>query len=155
DVSGEAYGGGKTRKLELLLADAVRAKCTRVVTSGGAGSNQAVATAAYGRALGLEVEVLLLPQPPSDHVRENLLAAHAFGASLVAVASNEAIERAEREATGAYVIPTGGSTPLGNVAFVSAGFELAAQVRAGEMPEPDVIFIPLGTMGSAAGLAIG
>ncbi|MEJ2522600.1 MAG: pyridoxal-phosphate dependent enzyme, partial [Gammaproteobacteria bacterium] len=43
----------------------------------------------------------------------------------------------------------------GTVGFVSAAFELAAQVRAGLLPEPDLIYLALGTMGTAAGLALG
>jgi D-cysteine desulfhydrase len=38
---------------------------------------------------------------------------------------------------------------------VNAGFELKEQVSSGLMPEPDTIFIPFGTMGTALGLTIG
>ena len=39
--------------------------------------------------------------------------------------------------------------------FVAAGLELAQQVREGEIPEPDRLYVAAGTLGTAAGLAIG
>lgn len=51
--------------------------------------------------------------------------------------------------------PVGGSDPVTTLGFVNAAFELAAQVRAGLLPKPDAIFVPLGTCGTAAGLALG
>ena len=38
---------------------------------------------------------------------------------------------------------------------VAAGLELAEQVARGEMPTPDYLFVPLGSMGTAAGLLVG
>ena len=162
DLSGAAYGGGKTRKLEFFLADA-RAKGAReIVTFGAFGSNQAVATALYGAAQGFSVTLLLAPQKPSAFVRTNLLAARRAGAMIrvvhggVAEAEAEA-KRAAKAAKGVapYLVPPGGSSPLGNLAFVNAAFELAEQVGSGVCPLPDCIYLAMGTMGSAVGLAIG
>jgi D-cysteine desulfhydrase len=44
---------------------------------------------------------------------------------------------------------------LGAIGYVNAAFELAAQVRAGLLREPDVIYVPMGSMGTCAGLALG
>lgn len=49
----------------------------------------------------------------------------------------------------------GGSSPLGNVAFVDAGVSLAQRARGGELPVPDAVVTALGSTGSAVGLAIG
>ncbi|MRG93908.1 1-aminocyclopropane-1-carboxylate deaminase/D-cysteine desulfhydrase [Polyangium spumosum] len=162
DLSGAAYGGGKTRKLEFFLADA-RAKDTReIVTFGAFGSNQAVATALYGAAQGFAVTLLLAPQTPSPYVRKNLLAARRAGATIRVVHGGvaEAEALAKRAAKGAkgrapYLVPPGGSSPLGNLAFVNAALELAEQVGAGVCPLPDCIYLAMGTMGSAVGLALG
>jgi D-cysteine desulfhydrase len=54
-----------------------------------------------------------------------------------------------------YMLPPGGSTPLGALGYVNAGLELAAQVGAGELPQPEAIILPVGTGGTAAGLALG
>jgi D-cysteine desulfhydrase len=52
-------------------------------------------------------------------------------------------------------IPWGGSSPLGAIGFVAAGLELAAQLDALGQPPPQAIYVPLGTMGTAAGLVLG
>ena len=54
-----------------------------------------------------------------------------------------------------YIIPLGGSCPLGAVGYVEAAFELKEQIEKGEMPKPDVIYVTLGTGGTAAGLLLG
>jgi D-cysteine desulfhydrase len=53
------------------------------------------------------------------------------------------------------LVPTGGSSARGDLGFVSAGLELAEQVRAGELPEPAQVFVPVGTGGTLAGLVLG
>lgn len=160
DVSAPEYGGGKPRKLEFLLGEAQAAHAARVITWGGAGSNQAVAVAAHAARLDLAVTLLLLPQRSSPELRNNLLAGAAFGAELRPVSSQAQAQRvaadlAVVENPPAYVVPMGGSSPLGNVGFVNAGFELDEQIRSGALPEPDAVYIAMGTMGSAIGLLIG
>ena len=53
------------------------------------------------------------------------------------------------------VIPFGGTNEHGTIGFVNAAFELADQIASGVLPEPDVVYVPFGSMGTAAGLAIG
>ncbi len=53
------------------------------------------------------------------------------------------------------LVMPGGSSPLGCVGFVEAALEIEAQVRAGVLPKPDVIAVPVGSMGTAAGLLAG
>jgi 1-aminocyclopropane-1-carboxylate deaminase/D-cysteine desulfhydrase-like pyridoxal-dependent ACC family enzyme len=52
-------------------------------------------------------------------------------------------------------IELGGSCPTGALGYVEAGLELAEQVDRGECPEPEFVYVALGTGGTAAGLAIG
>lgn len=156
DRAGAVYGGSKVRKLELLIGAAEAAGHTTLVASGGVGSNQTLSTAFYARLRGLSARLYLLPERPSAAAREHLLAQAELGAEQHLVGSDAQVERAVRRAKDApYVIALGGSSPLGNVGFVEAGLELAAQVRAGMLPEPAVIYLPLGTGGSAVGLALG
>jgi 1-aminocyclopropane-1-carboxylate deaminase/D-cysteine desulfhydrase-like pyridoxal-dependent ACC family enzyme len=164
DLSGAAYGGNKVRKLEFLLGDALAAGATDIITFGAAGSNHALATAVYGAQLGLKVHSLLLPQPNARYVRRNLLAGVASGADLHHYADRAhllrgaaSLKRALRQRTGreAYVIPFGGTTATSTAGSVSAGLELAAQIGRGDLPEPDVVYAVLGSMGTAAGVALG
>ena len=43
----------------------------------------------------------------------------------------------------------------GIVGFVNAGLELATQVESGRLPEPDIIYVACGTLGTAASLVLG
>lgn len=162
DLSGMTYGGGKTRKLEFYLAEAKARQAREVITFGGYGSNQAVATALWGKAHGFAVQLMLAPQMPSEYVKKNLLAMRNAGAVIevvrdgVGAAEARAQEKVRRlSERSVYVVPPGGSSPLGNVAFVNAALELAEQVRAGVCPAPDCIYLAMGTMGSAVGLWLG
>jgi D-cysteine desulfhydrase len=60
-----------------------------------------------------------------------------------------------RDGVDPYLIPAGGSSPVGALGFVNAGFELKVQVDAGDLLEPFAVVVPLGTMGTAAGLLLG
>jgi D-cysteine desulfhydrase len=59
------------------------------------------------------------------------------------------------ESSPPYRIPAGGSSPVGSIGFVNAGFELAAQIQNRELPMPDALFVTFGTMGTVAGLTLG
>jgi D-cysteine desulfhydrase len=106
---------------------------------------------------------VLLPQPVTDHVRHCLLLHHAFGcemhlaASVPAVAATAVRRLARGMAAGEplAIIPTGGTSALGAIGYVNAACELADQIRAGLLPEPKAIFVPVGTAGTAAGLLLG
>jgi len=54
-----------------------------------------------------------------------------------------------------YVIPGGGSSPLGVLGYVNAALELDEQIRTGACPDPELIYIATGSMGTVCGLAIG
>jgi len=163
DQSSPRYGGNKVRKLELLLGRALARGRRRVVTAGALGTHHGLATAAFGEQLGLETELLLWPQPLTDHVRSNLRAGLAFGARvqllrhpvLLPIALASILARGRREHAPFELIPPGGSDGLGTLGYVDAGLELAEQVERGLLPAPDYIWLPAGTCGTAAGLALG
>lgn len=158
DLSGLHYGGNKVRKLEFLLADALRAGAKEVVTLGFAGSNHALATAIYANQLGLRCTSLLMPQVNAHYVRRNLLASHRHGARLMPCANLLTLSLRllfKLARPGVRLIPAGGSCPLGVIGYVNAAFELKEQIIAGEIPEPDFIYVPMGSMGTSAGLILG
>jgi 1-aminocyclopropane-1-carboxylate deaminase/D-cysteine desulfhydrase-like pyridoxal-dependent ACC family enzyme len=157
DLSDATYGGNKVRKLRHLLADARERGATRVVTLGGVGSHHVLATGIFGKLAGLRVDAALLGQPRSAHVLETLRASAAQGIGLFPADSyREAAGLLSAwAANGAYVIPAGGSNRIGTLGVIEAARELAAQVRGGDLPEPDLIVVPLGSGGTAAGLLAG
>jgi 1-aminocyclopropane-1-carboxylate deaminase/D-cysteine desulfhydrase-like pyridoxal-dependent ACC family enzyme len=166
DKTHDVVGGNKVRKLELLLADARARGATHVWTVGAAGSHHVLATTYFGRREGFSVGAILVPQPRTEHVVLVLRASLALGLEAKAVGSwgsamatilwrlgpGRASDHAGRRS---HFITVGGSNTLGAMAYVRAARELAGQVRAGEMPEPDLCVVALGSGGTAAGLAAG
>jgi D-cysteine desulfhydrase len=162
DRSGRPYGGNKVRKLEFLLGAALDAGCSQVVTGGGIGSNHVLATATYAREVGLDLRAVQFPQPVTEHVRENLRSLARFDPELRLARSQVLFpvsllrERlaARRDGDRASV-PLGGSSPVGTLGFVEAGWELARQVERGACPHPDVVVVPASSGGTLAGLVVG
>ena len=163
-MSSQIYGGNKIRKLEFLLGDALRKGAKGVLTFGFAGSNHALATAVYAQKLGLKGISILLDQPNARYVRRNLLLSHVCGAENHHFKNKIAayiptimalLQKKLKQGKFPYIIGPGGSSPLGAIGYVNAGFELKAQIARGLMPEPDKVFVALGTMGTAVGLTIG
>lgn len=154
------YGGNKPRKLEFLLADARAKNAETIVTYGGVGSGCALATTVYAHELGFKHCVLMLKnQPNSPVVRHNLLLDYYYGAELRFSNNNQASRSAAQEilrnSPTAYLIPLGGSNEIGAIGFVNAACELKEQIQQGAVQEPDLIYIPVGSCGSVAGLLLG
>jgi len=162
---GRVYGGNKPRKLEFVLPRALVTGARTIMTTGPLGTHHGLATALYGRELGLNVALLLTYQRPNDHIIRQLCRMQRAGADLHYTRSGPmtamtapylALKYAARDrGRRPYLLPPGGSTPLGALGYVSAALELAQQVKGGEAPEPDSIVLPVGTGGTAAGLALG
>ncbi len=160
----QLFGGNKVRKLEFLLADALRHNAQSVLTFGCIGSNHATATATYAQELGLRCYLMLTPQPVSPIVIRNLNLMFAADAD-IAFCSNRKERMDETIATYfnskfdhgdyPYFIPTGGSVSTGIIGFVNAAFELRQQINDGLLSEPDLIYVPTGSCGTTAGLALG
>jgi D-cysteine desulfhydrase len=161
DLGGSPYGGNKVRKLEFILADARARGARRLITAGAAGSHHALATTIYGRRLGFDVTLVLFPQPLTAHVREVLLAGHAYGADLRWTRRMETVPlrlahaRIAHRADRPYMVAPGGSDALGTLGYVSAGLELVEQLKHGRVPRPTAVYVAAGTLGTVAGLAIG
>ena len=157
DLTDARYGGNKVRKLEHLLERARARGAKRLVTVGAVGSHHVLATAVHGTRLGFEVEAVLVPQPRTSHVVEDLRADLALGVKAYPTRSwaMVPVKVALRVLAGSYYVPVGGSNVDGAMGYADAARELADQVRAGAMPEPDVVVVTLGSGGTAAGLVAG
>jgi D-cysteine desulfhydrase len=157
------WGGNKVRKLEWLIPDARRRGRRSILTFGGLGTNWGLATALYAREYGLETALALVDQPVDDHVRAQLARLEASGARIhrtrtkarTAAMLPWLIARSARGGHPPYLLPAGGSSPAGALGYVEAALEIAAQVADGSLPEPAHVVVPVGTGGTAAGLAVG
>ena len=164
DKSSPLYGGNKIRKLEFLLGKAVHDRATHIITFGYAGSNHTLATAVFARELGLSPISIHLPQHNARYVRNNILyqerlhaAMHQFDGMNAIKIGVVKIILARLLSTGKIpsIIPPGGSSVLGVVGVVGSIFELKRQIEGGELPEPDLIYLPVGSCGTAAGVLLG
>jgi D-cysteine desulfhydrase family pyridoxal phosphate-dependent enzyme len=161
DLTGLAFGGNKARKLEYLLADALANEATTLVTEGAVQSNHARITAAAAAIAGLRSLLVLDARHGSD-IAGNLLLDHLLGTE-VRIVPDKAARTAlmasigdELRAAGErpYVIPTGGSVPIGATGYVNMVAELLAQlVSCGEAPSR--LYFATGSMGTQAGLVVG
>ena len=172
DLTGFTESGNKIRKLEFLLADAVEQKATRIITAGGAQSNHTRATAFACRRLGLPVSIIVREPKDGSHAElsGNLLLNAMCGAELRYLSYQDYqeaggiyrpfLEQFAREATARgevhYVIPEGGSVPLGSWGYINAVEELATTWKqAVGTSEPDALFCAVGSGGTHAGLHLG
>src|SRR5512144_1371947 len=82
DLTGLAFGGNKTRKLEFVLAEAQANGARTLVTVGAAQSNHCRQTAALAARVGLDC-ILVLSGEPEEQPTGNLLLDELFGAEIV------------------------------------------------------------------------
>lgn len=158
DLTGLALGGNKTRKLEYILADALKQGCDTIITAGAAQSNHCRQTAAAAAKLNLQCHLLLGGEAPVK-AQGNLLLDHIFDCHIHWTGSNrkgEDIARifAQLQTAGKkpYIVPYGGSNELGAVSFIDAVAELQQQKNSGEFSH--VVFAS-SSGGTHAGLILG
>lgn len=166
DCTGLAGGGNKTRKLEFLLGQAMVEGADTLVTQGAVQSNHVRQTAAAAAAHGLACEIILEERTGSkavDYTRNgNVLLDLMFGASIRRVpggtdmaAELEISAEAVRARGGKpYVIPGGGSNPIGALGYVDCAREIVVQADELDMPI-DRIVTATGSAGTHAGLVAG
>jgi D-cysteine desulfhydrase family pyridoxal phosphate-dependent enzyme len=163
DLTGFAFGGNKTRKLDFLVADAKNKAYDTLIGVGANQSNFCRITAAAGKVAGMEVHLLLSGTKPVK-ATANLMLDYLFGAIVHHTNSteNEAVEeeskKLESELTKSgkkvYRMPMGGSTPLGALGYLNAFIEIL-EFSNKNKTYFDKIFLASGSGGTQAGLELG
>ncbi len=177
DLTGLAFGGNKSRKLEFIVPDILAKRAEVLVTWASLQSNWAMQAAAAAVRFGVQPVLVLFktydlpPEPDANILLDHLLGAEmrfreAGRGKLVTqdfalAAAEEAA--AEHRAAGrrVYVIPVGGSVPaadmdrpLGAVAYVDAFAEMLGQAKAAGFL-PDAVVHSTGSGATQAGLIVG
>ncbi len=157
DLTGLAFGGNKTRKLEFLIAEA-QAQGTKMLISGGAiQSNHCRQTAAAAARYGFECTLVLTGEYPK-RPSANFLLNQLFGAKIITVADRkdrdqvlqETFDNAVVDGKKPYLVPYGGSSPTGALAYAFAVEEIIQQnINA------DWIVFGTSSGGTHAGLVLG
>lgn len=166
DATGFAAGGNKGRKLEFLMGAALKAGADTVITTGALQTNHGRQTAAAAAKLGLKCVLVLADsvanRSSAYHASGNLLLDRLTGAEIRRLpASINADEEMTRIATELrsvghvpYVIPSGGSSPIGALGYAVAGEEIAQQSEVLGIRPAEVLFAT-GSGGTQVGLMLG
>lgn len=169
DLTGPAGGGNKTRKLEFLVGDALRAGADTLVAVGALQSNHTRQTAAAAARTGMQCALLHNEWTPDRAQRYravgNLLMSEVMGARLYVDRTprtlgqhgrlDELVGILKRDGLRPYVIPRGGSDhPLGSVGYMLCAAEIVEQSLATGRPF-DYLVHCTGSSGTQAGLLAG
>jgi L-cysteate sulfo-lyase len=166
DCTGMGLGGNKARKLEFLLGQAQQQQYNHVVTLGAVQSNHVRQTAAAASRLGLGCTVLLEhrhPHADADYLHNgNVLLDELFGAQRVDYPGGTDMlaelskmgDQLRAKGLRPYLIPSGGSNPVGTLGYVKAAQELLQQAHQQSL-QIDQIMLASGSAGTQAGLVIG
>lgn len=166
DLMGIGGGGNKLRKLEFLIGEALSEGCDTFITTGARQSNHARLSAAAAARAGLACELVLtdtVGRHDEAYVRNgNVLLDDLFGAAVIrrpsgtdalSVASERAAQLADIGRR-AYVVGSGGSSPLGCLGYAACAQEILAQEQEAGLRFGRIV-VPNGSSGTHAGLAAG
>lgn len=166
DCTGLSTGGNKTRKLEFLVADALSKGADTLITQGATQSNHARQTAAAAAKFGMECHLLLEDRTrdasPDYTLNGNVLLDRLHGATISKRpgGADMAAELADLEARlreagrKPYVIPGGGSNPVGALGYANAALELVSQANDRGLEIAHLVHAT-GSAGTQAGLVAG
>jgi L-cysteate sulfo-lyase len=166
DCTGLSSGGNKTRKLEFLMAEAQARNADVVITQGATQSNHARQTAAAAAKLGIECIILLEDRTgftdEAYTLNGNVLLDQLHGASIskrkggtnMQAEMELVADDLERTGRRPYVIPGGGSNPVGALGYVNCAIELLAQANDMGL-RIDLVVHATGSAGTQAGLVAG
>jgi L-cysteate sulfo-lyase len=169
DCTALAFGGNKTRKLEYVMADAVKKGANVMITIGGLQSNWARQMASAARKLGMDVVLVLEGKKPAIY-QGNLLLDHIMGCELrfqeipqeeedreiqgECPITGQIAEDLRKKGKVPYAAPLGAATPLGNLGYMNAVLELKEQTERMGI-RMDYIVVTTGTGGTQAGVELG
>jgi L-cysteate sulfo-lyase len=166
DCTGLASGGNKTRKLEFLMAEALQQGADTIITQGATQSNHARQTVAIAAKLGMQSHILLEDRTgyTIDEYKHsgNVFLDHLYGSHVAEVPKDTdmnaamATLAAELKAKGRkpYVIPGGGSNPVGALGYVTCALELIDQANNMGLAIDHFVHAT-GSAGTQAGLVVG
>jgi D-cysteine desulfhydrase len=157
DLTGLAFGGNKTRKLEFIVAEARDQGAKTLISGGALQSNHCRQTAAAAARFGFKCVLVLTGEKPKQP-SANLLLDELFGAEIVHVADRkdrdrilqQTFDRAAEEGLEPYLVPYGGSNATGALSYAFAVKELVEQNC-----HADWIVFATSSGGTHAGLLLG
>ena len=166
DLLGLSAGGNKTRKLEFLVADAMEQGADTLVTCGAVQSNHCRLTLAAAVKEGLKCRLVLEervagsynPEASGNNFLFQLLGVESItvvpGGSDMAAAMQKVADEVAAAGRKAYIIPGGGSNPIGATGYVACAEEILSQLFDRGL-KIDRVVCASGSTGTHAGLVTG
>ena len=166
DCTGLSTGGNKTRKLEFLVGQAVEQGADTLITQGATQSNHARQTTAAAAKMGMKCHVLLEDRTGSEDksyvYNGNVLLDQLHGSTIskrpadtdMNAAMEELAAQLRADGKKPYIIPGGGSNPVGALGYVNAAAELLTQANDRHLKIDHVVHAT-GSAGTQAGLVLG
>jgi len=166
DCTGLGSGGNKTRKLEFLMADAVKHGADTIITQGATQSNHARQTVAIAVKMGMKCEILLEDRTgfKVENYKKsgNVFLDHLYGARVrelpggsdMNAAMSAVAEELRADGRKPYIIPGGGSNPIGALGYVTCALEMVNQFNTQDL-RVDCVVHATGSAGTQAGLVVG
>jgi len=166
DLLGLTGGGNKTRKLEFLVADALAQGADTLITCGAVQSNHCRLTLAAAVKEGLKCRLVLEervadsynPQAAGNNFLFKLLGVEKIkvvpGGSDMMHEMQQVADEVVSEDRKAYIIPGGGSNPIGATGYVACAEEILNQLFEKGL-KIDRVVCASGSTGTHAGLITG
>lgn len=166
DLLGLASGGNKTRKLEFLVAEALAQGADTLITCGAVQSNHCRLTLAAANKEGMKCRLVLEERVPGSYDRDasgNNFLFHLLGVEAVSVVPGgsdmmlemgKVAEEVDDQGGRPYIIPGGGSNPVGTLGYVACAQEIVTQLFEKGLNVRSVVCAS-GSGGTHAGLLAG
>jgi D-cysteine desulfhydrase family pyridoxal phosphate-dependent enzyme len=177
DLTGLAFGGNKSRKLEFIIPDVLAKEADVIITWASLQSNWCMQTAAAAKKFGIKPILILFKtyDLPAEY-DGNLLLDYILGADIrikeapkgkivkqedALAAAEEVAREAREQGHTVYLVAIGGSMPLGSmelplgaISYVSAYVEMVEQAKALGV-QADYVVHSSGSGATQAGLVVG
>jgi len=166
DLLGLTAGGNKTRKLEFLLADALAQGADTLITCGAVQSNHCRLTLAAAVKEGLKCRLVLEERVPGSYNEKasgNNFLFQLLGVEKIEVvpggtdmmgAMQKVTEDLAKDGRKGYIIPGGGSNPIGATGYAACAQEIQDQLFETGL-DVDRVCVASGSAGTHAGLVTG
>ncbi len=163
DLTGFAFGGNKTRKLDYLVKDALDHGHDCIVTNGSVQSNWCRICSVAAAVNGIDI-YLVLAGHESAKSTANLLLDELAGADISIIdteddellhkKSMEIVEQLEQQGKKPYFLSVGGSNSIGALGYVQAFNEILEYEREKGI-DFSKLYLASGSAGTQAGLVVG
>ena len=166
DLLPGAAGGNKTRKLDFIMAEALKNGADTIITCGAVQSNHCRLTLSWAVKEGLDCHLVLEERVKGTYKEDatgNYLIYKLLGAASTTILTNgencvdvmrELADKLRAQGKTPLIVPSGGSNALGSAGYAACALELFRQSYDANI-SIDALFTPSCSAGTQAGLMAG